>query len=278
MVLKRAIACLDEARVPALVTKGALLAHVLYASPIERPLRDLDLRVRPGDFERAHRALSEIATPVRRSRAYGSAVLTANGTDLDVESTIGPPFLCRLSVDSMILRAVKAVKPLGFVHLQPELHDHALLLAVNAFKDHVAHASSWSLVDLERIVLLPGFDPGVLAGRAREHRATNIVHVVASHLARRVTAGSADSMDSRRIWGLLAKSVRPARPRFAREMLSWLSAPTELTVARRLRIRGGADERARAAAALLASALWEVETKASRGLLRLRLALGKPPR
>lgn len=252
---------LDAARVPALVVKGALLAHQLYASPVERPIRDVDLRVLPGDLERFVAALEGLPfRVVRRSRAYGNLVLVGFGTDLDVETTIGPPFLCRLSVAAMLRRAVRATSPLGFPHWQPELHDHALLLAVNAFKDHLVRASTWSLRDLELVAELPAFDPLVLAARAREAGATTIVHVVARCVGERAANAS---------WERVAEATPPARPAYAREMLRWVHEGRRASIGRRLRIRAASDARSDAFAAAAVAILWEAEHRAREAMTRV---------
>jgi len=156
--------------------KGAILAHLLYDSPIERPLRDVDLRVRPGDLRRATRAL--LAEPKTRalvaSAVYQSAVVSMRGVEIDLEATIGPRFLCAIGVGEMLARAEHAVAPLGFAHVRPELHDHALLLAINVFKDHVLPGAA-TLEDLVRMVRLPGFNAATFAERAREAECTTLV-------------------------------------------------------------------------------------------------------
>jgi hypothetical protein len=50
---------LQGAGVQYLVLKGAALAHIVYAAPALRPMRDLDLLVRPEDASRAADALSQ---------------------------------------------------------------------------------------------------------------------------------------------------------------------------------------------------------------------------
>lgn len=252
---------LDVARVPALVVKGALLAHQLYASPVERPIRDVDLRVLPGDLERFVTALEGLPFRlVRRSRTYRNLVLVGFGTDIDVETTVGPPFLCRLSVAAMLRRAVRATSPLGFPHWQPELHDHALLLAVNAFKDHLVHASTWSLRDLELVAELPAFDPVVFAARAGEARATTLVHVVARCMGERMSERTGERANAS--WMRVADAVPPARPAYAEEMLRWLRARRPSSIGRRLRIRAASDARPDALAAATLAIFWEAEHRA----------------
>jgi hypothetical protein len=57
----------------------------------------------------------------------------------------------------MISRAVPFEIAAGVRVLVPELHDHTVVLVVNAFKDRFVVGNPWSLVDLERIVRLSEF-------------------------------------------------------------------------------------------------------------------------
>jgi hypothetical protein len=260
-VLERVLARLDAAGVDALVVKGAVVASWLYAREIDRPIRDLDLRVRPRDRDRAVRALAAMpgARILVASRAYASAVLSIDRVEVDVETTLGPPFLCALSVDAMLARAERTRAALGFSHLRPELHDHALLLALNVFKDRLADLPRWRLRDLERVAALPAFDPATFAARAAEARCTTIVHVVARHVA--------SACDDPR-WAALADRIAPARPRYAARVLATLHGPpppsSRTSIAWRLAIRAASDSRPRAAAAAIASGLRELEIAADR--------------
>ncbi len=201
--LERALGLLGKAGVPALVVKGAILAHQLYESPIDRPLRDVDLRVRPRDLERATRALlSDSGTKqLVASAGYRSAVLSLRGVEIDLETTIGPPFLRqRLGVEDVMARAVHSVEPLGFAHVRPDLEDHALLLAINLFKDHVL-PNLCTVEDLVRIARRGEFDRVRFAQRVAQAGVTTIVHVVARYVAETRTdalAGARSPTSSRR--------------------------------------------------------------------------------
>src|SRR5262245_49685711 len=50
-------ACLDRAGVPFIVHKGGALAPLVYDRPEERPMVDVDVLIRPGDWERTRGAL-----------------------------------------------------------------------------------------------------------------------------------------------------------------------------------------------------------------------------
>jgi hypothetical protein len=164
--------------------KGVLTAHLLYDDPSERPISDIDLRVTLVDYP----ALLRVA----RSCGWGAhldsprlweVVLNVDDWAVDVESTVSHPGLCAIPVARMLDRARSCIAPFGFPHLQPELHDHVLLLALNAFKDGL-RPRPWSLEDLLRIVRLPEFSPALLVERAHEGRVATAVWLVANWLSR----------------------------------------------------------------------------------------------
>jgi hypothetical protein len=248
--LERALSRLDAAGVPALVVKGAILAHLLYRSPAERPIRDVDVRVRWRDLPRATAAI--LGEPGARllvqSKIYRSAVFSIRGVEVDVEAVVGPPFVCAIGVGEMLERGVRAVEPLGFSHVRPEVHDHALVLAINAFKDHLLPTAT-SLEDLLRIVRQDGFDPGVFAARARDAGCRTLVHVVAQYIAEARGDG---------VWSAIAERIPPRRPAYARRVLARLRderRPPEILV--RLESRAMCDGRLRAAAAVATAAARE---------------------
>ncbi|MFQ5614286.1 MAG: nucleotidyltransferase family protein [Anaerolineae bacterium] len=58
--LKEILALFREHRLPAMPLKGSILAATYYEDPGLRPMADLDLLVRPGDFERAAGLLAHL--------------------------------------------------------------------------------------------------------------------------------------------------------------------------------------------------------------------------
>jgi hypothetical protein len=163
--------------------KGIVTARLLYGDVAERPMSDVDLRIVPRDFGRAMRiAAARGWHPSTHAPRLGEAQLKVDGWYLEIEATLGPPGLCALSVGTVMDRARRCVEPFGFPHLEPELHDHALILVLNAFKDGLLH-SPWSLEDLRRVVRHERFRPDVLVGRAREGRVQSAVWIVADWMA-----------------------------------------------------------------------------------------------
>ncbi len=129
-------------------------------------------------------------------------------------------------VEELIIRAHSVGEP--FTHLEPELHDHALILVLNLFKDGLRYMP-WSLEDLRRIVRQEQFDAEVLVSRAREGHVLSALWIVADWLSER------ESGDE---WRLVRERVghRPPSTRVAavyRYVLArgWPPKPGLLTVA-----------------------------------------------
>jgi Uncharacterised nucleotidyltransferase len=58
--LAHILGCYQAAEIDVLVLKGAALAHLVYPQPLLRPMRDIDILVRPSDVYRAYALLPEI--------------------------------------------------------------------------------------------------------------------------------------------------------------------------------------------------------------------------
>jgi len=168
-------------RIALLPVKGFVTARMLYAHVAERRMGDVDLRVRPRDLPRLLGCARRQGWSIDRSSAQlGTAAIVVGEVTLELETSVGPPFLARLSVEDLLARAEPARDPqLHFAYLAPEVNDHALLLAVNVFKDHL-RSPPWALEDLARIARASGLDPALVARRAREAGAASAVHIVAS--------------------------------------------------------------------------------------------------
>ena len=170
--------------IDALAVKGIVLAYSLYDRVEERPMVDVDLRLRPRDLRRAIRALRNHGWKVgSTSRQLGTAELFVARTLVEIETTIGAPGVCAISVDRMLARSVERTGPQGVRHREPELHDHALLLCVNAFKDKLVLTTPWAREDLLRIARTPGFSPRTLASRAVEARLCELTRIVSEWLS-----------------------------------------------------------------------------------------------
>jgi len=171
----------EKARIQPLFVKGVVTSRLLYEDVAERPMMDVDVRVRPKDLESTLVALAPHGRLVRRIRAYRSFIVDIGGMHIDVESHIGPPGLCDLGVDAMLARAEQSTL-LGFPHLVPELHDHALLLFVNVFKDKLPLAREGPMEDVRRIVAQKSFRADILATRARETHSETLAWLVADYM------------------------------------------------------------------------------------------------
>ena len=148
---------------------------------------------------------------------------------VELETTIGPPGLCGLTVEALLARAQLRRRASGITCLAPEIHDHALLLVVNAFKDKL-HSPPWSLRDTAAIVDAPGFDVEVFCDRVTISRSRTMTAIVGAHLAPRSPT-----------WAAIVDRLGPSsRMRYAAAYLRiGRSAPDSLRA--RLLARVGAD-------------------------------------
>ena len=251
-VLGKVLEVCRAAGVDALPVKGVLTGPMLYRDVGERPLDDVDVRVRPRDLRALLDAGARAGWPlVSRSRAYGGALFRVHGMEVDVESSVGPPGMCAMSVGEMIAHARVETAPLGFAHLAPELHEHAVLLCVNVFKDKLVFARRHALEDLARIALHPAFDVARFIATARRARVAALVWVVADWMAR--TRGDAAWRAVRDGFG--ARAPRRTYSRVLRALIESKSGAAMTLVARM-----ASDDAWRRVHALGALALKALET------------------
>jgi hypothetical protein len=254
-VLASALPRFEEAGIPAVLVKGIVTSKTLYADVSERPISDVDLRVRPRDLARALAAGQAAGWEVlRHSIPYRNVVFRADGMVLDLEASIGPPGLCALPVDDVVDRAVRALAPSGYAYLAPELHDHVLVLCVNAFKDKLPRSVPWIVTDLERMVLQPGFDVDLLAERARASRSRTIVWMVADWIT---------SLSGHGVWAAVRDRIgrRAPRPAYARLFRALHRRRAERSLALRTLARVGSDAPWSALRAILVAAAFEAEIR-----------------
>jgi hypothetical protein len=241
------------AGLPFLPVKGAVTARLLYEDIAERPVTDVDVRIRMRDFSRFRRMARDLGWRcVRVARVYGNLVYSFPGLSLDVEAMVGPPGLCALTVDTMLARATRFELAPGLTLDVPEIHDHAVVLVINAFKDKMIGAAVHAIDDLDRIARLPAFDAGAFVRRAIEVRIATIAWMVAEW---REGHGSEP-------WGLVRSGLeRDARLRrsYAGAVRGLLASADHGSMAVRLLMRAGADTRLMQAGALFGAAAWEAE-------------------
>jgi hypothetical protein len=242
----------EEAGIETLAVKGVVTASLLYAEPTERPMGDVDLRIRPEDFKRAAHVAGEAGWRVGEWKpTYKAFVLNMSGLGVDVESFVGAPGLCALSVGEMLSRATRGVA--GVDVRVPELHDHAVLLCVNVFKDKFTFAMPWALEDARRIVEAEGFDPERFVERARRAKIACIAWIVADWMKRE--KGSAP-------WASVKEKLggeRAPRPLYASAFRRLQERAPE-SVAARLLARVGPDDLGMRVRGLAAAVAFEIGT------------------
>ena len=247
-MLRQVLDVCEAHAIPVLPVKGVLTARLFYRDVAERPICDVDIRVVPRDLDRlvvaGQRAGWEL---LRHSRPYQNVVFGICGRSLDVEASVGPPGLCGLTIKDMLDRSTESIAPFGFRHRQPELHDHALVLCVNAFKDKLVLAAQGAIGDLTLIAARPEFDPPRLVALAHRSEVASILWIVADWLGCR--PGNEPWRVVRDLLGL-----RPPRELYTRLWSAFQASPRSLPL--RILARAGADRPRRQIEALLVSAWW----------------------
>ncbi len=174
-----AISTLERGGVRCLPVKGLLLGRQVY-DPALRRISDVDLLIARSDFRRA--------LAIARTSGWGliwdsklteSVNFIIEGFAIDVKTSLGPRGVSAITVPDVLSRARRAQSPLGFSHWQIELHDHALLLAIDAFKDKLGAGKPWARDDLVRIGAVQGFSPATLVERAIDARLATMLAIVA---------------------------------------------------------------------------------------------------
>jgi hypothetical protein len=122
------------------------------------------------------------------SKALGTVNFVVEDVAFDVACSLGPPGVSATGVAHLLGRARRGEEPLGFPHWQIDLHDHALVMALDAFKDKLGRGKPSAREDLVRLAGDAGFSPAVLVARAVEARLTTMLALVADWV---LTAGPA---------------------------------------------------------------------------------------
>lgn len=259
------LSTLEAAGVAALAVKGIVLAYELHADVAERPMSDVDLRILPRDLWRTYRAMKRRGFPCYwTSRQLGALVFRVGRTLVEFEASIGPPGLCAISVARMLSRSTERVVSADLRIRQPDLHDHAILMVVNAFKDKMVKCPEWSLDDLVRIGAR--IEPEMFLRRVEEARLRAVTWIVADWMARE--RGSAP-------WGMLRERLgtSPPRPEYVRAMIRMIDEAEENHSLRvRVLARLGSDSRMGQLGALAATCAGTVFSSIAQRLERVRVA------
>jgi Uncharacterised nucleotidyltransferase len=239
----------ERAGIACLVVKGASLVHQLERDVISRPLADIDLRVTIGNFEKSSRILESLSEKATRYGIYKNMVAKIEGQWVDLEATIGPPFLTALTVEDFLARSV-SVEGLP----APCITDHALLLIVNAFKDG-GDTPEWTLRDTIEIAAHPAFEPHAFVNRALAGRAHTIAGIVVKELSAQSDA-----------WMAVHKALGASpRPLYA-ELAHAAKRLPHANLLRRSLLRLGSDHSGDRVRALANAALWDLR----HGIVRRR--------
>jgi hypothetical protein len=253
--LRTVLTRFDQAGIESVVVKGVATASLLYRNFWERPISDVDLRVRREDLARIISvARREDWSICRISPAYGNIVLRVQRFAVDIEASVGPPGLCSLSTNDILERA-RVEEHDGYFLRTPELHDHVLLLCVNVFKDKIIGANVGALRDLELVAKLKSFDVDEFVSLVRRSQARTLVWIVADWMA---------SQRDNSVWCEVRDALAPPRYLYRRIFRALINKRRTDRMALRVLARVANDAPLERIHALLSLARWVLERYASR--------------
>lgn len=173
-VADRAISALRNVGIPVIVLKGMSYAHLLYASPGERPMTDVDVLVPTFAMRRAVEALERRAFSACRSTPFHhgrTLVWDDVCVDLhrDIQVWTGP----RVPMDEVWHRAVPALERAdGAFRLDPV--DELIFHAIHLGRTQLV-APLIAYIDAARLLTRIGDATDVLMRRAKRFRAARVV-------------------------------------------------------------------------------------------------------
>jgi hypothetical protein len=201
--LRATIEVASKAAVELVAVKGAVTSFLLYDDVSERPLGDVDVRIRPTDRVALRDAARAAGFHVLADGGpYDNLTLAFGDIAVDVECHVGAPYMTALTVDDLLRTAVTVRHPLGFAVRVPDTAHHAFVLAVNCFKDKLADITPWAREDTRRIVLAPDFSVNRLTQVAHDARAHTLLYLVAEHFS-----GRAPTEPSSVVWNELRNAL-----------------------------------------------------------------------
>jgi hypothetical protein len=252
-ILRDVVARCSASSIEFLPVKGVVTSRLLYDDVADRPLTDVDIRIRARDFPAFRRMAAQAGwREVGRALTYRIVVYGFRGLSLDVEAVMGAPGLCALTVDTMLKRASLVELAPGLRLRVPEIHDHAIVLVLNVFKDKLPAASGRAVSDVERIARHPQFRGPTFARRAVEARTATLSWLVAHAMELRGSEA----------WGEVRRELdRSGHVRYA--YARWVErlnrGPDPESTWLRVLSRLAADSPLMRAEALVGAAAWELE-------------------
>lgn len=164
-LLARAARVCSDANIQVMALKGAWLLEAVLPQDHARPLADVDLLVRPGDFERARRAFGQAGFRERASDPR-QVTLRSPGDPLavDLHHALFDPGSFRLSPESLFARANEAVTFAGGgVAWMPAAPDGFAHLVGHATHCRLRPRDAIRMQDFEMIGQQTGLDAGATA-------------------------------------------------------------------------------------------------------------------
>lgn len=143
---------LADPGIPVMPVKGALLQHWLYEDPSERPLTDVDILVRPEDFEKAVETLLSLGYRRGAGSSIGAVVLrTPFGLALDLHPRLFDRARYRFATRDIFARSTEDEALYGVPVRLPSALDAYAHLIGKLGSDHLNGSASARLDEIARM-------------------------------------------------------------------------------------------------------------------------------
>jgi hypothetical protein len=222
---RRVLDLLAAASLRALPLKGAALAELVYASPADRPMDDVDVLA----LDAPARALDVLRgagfVPLAEADHAWSLRDPESGTAVELHRAIASPRgFHPIAVEAIWSRRVSGA---GIVPLRPGDEDLLVQLAVHAAFQHGLGLKAVQWTDVARLVARP-LDPARLDGIVREMRAADALAATLAGARAVLGPGAVPSAladrwgsVSLRRWAARVAAVRPDVPPRALALARW---------------------------------------------------------
>jgi len=166
---------LEDAKIQALSMRGIVLANTIYYSPDMRPMRDVDILIRPADVERSLRVLRTSGfEPYRRCRTQYLYSIDDIKFEVHWSLLTAKRYRLKLDTDKMLESRKKIETQEGNLYSLSDENEF-LCLMLHAFIHHDLYVIL-SLVDIGLFMTQTNIDFGSFAAWGRDSHLTRMLH------------------------------------------------------------------------------------------------------
>ncbi|MDY6793204.1 MAG: nucleotidyltransferase family protein [Thermodesulfobacteriota bacterium] len=177
----RIFSILEEADIPSLSMRGMVLANTIYYSPDMRPMRDVDILIRPADIERSLKILKTSGLePYRRCRTQNLYRIDDIKFEIHWSFLTAKRYRFKLDTDNLLESRKKIETSEGDLFGLSDDNEF-LGLILHAFIHHDLYVIL-SLVDMGLFMAQDNIDFDWLAAWARDKHLTRMIHFTLAYV------------------------------------------------------------------------------------------------